>query len=60
MAYQIVAEKCTACGTCAESCPENAIEFAAVDGVYQIDEEKCVDCGACESECPSGAPRPKA
>jgi ferredoxin len=60
MAYQITKENCTACGTCSESCPENAIKFAAVAGVYQVNEEKCVDCGACESACPSGAVRPLA
>ena len=58
MAYQIDKASCTACGTCAESCPENAIAFVATAGVYVIKAETCIDCGACEAACPSGAPRP--
>ncbi|MFO7958778.1 MAG: DUF362 domain-containing protein [Candidatus Brocadiia bacterium] len=44
--------KCVACGTCAEWCPEDAIE---VDDVAAIDDEACIGCGECVSVCPVGA-----
>jgi len=43
---------CTACGTCAERCPMEAItvkEFA------EIDEHRCVGCGVCYPTCPNEA-----
>jgi len=45
---------CTACGICADVCPEEAISEGVVDGkdVYVIDLEKCTDCGDCVEECP--------
>jgi ferredoxin len=52
MAYKI-GEKCTACGTCFETCPSEAIVKA--EPQYKIDSEKCIDCAACESACPEGA-----
>jgi len=45
-------EKCTACGTCVDACPGEAItleEYAVVNP------EECTDCGTCEDECPEGA-----
>jgi len=57
MAYVINAESCSACGACAENCPENAITYIAGKAVYTIDPEKCVDCGACQDNCGSGAAR---
>lgn len=57
MAYEIVAEKCTSCGACAEVCPQGAISYAAKASAYQVNADKCIDCGACEAECGSGAPR---
>jgi anaerobic carbon-monoxide dehydrogenase iron sulfur subunit len=56
----------TACGQCADICPEKAIEVhsieVAVPGVSQpmrgfvllVNEEKCTNCGACYEECPTG------
>jgi NAD-dependent dihydropyrimidine dehydrogenase PreA subunit len=55
MAYVITADKCTACGSCADNCPSGAIAPVADNSHYVIDSEKCVDCGSCESACPSGA-----
>ena len=52
MAHKI-SEKCTACGSCVEECPADAI--SAGDPIYKIDPETCLDCGACVSACPSGA-----
>ncbi|MFA6710080.1 MAG: 4Fe-4S binding protein [Candidatus Methanomethylophilaceae archaeon] len=45
-------EICTACGACADACPQDAI---TVDDFAVIDASKCVDCGACVDECPSSA-----
>ena len=45
-------EKCTACGRCAEWCPENAI---TVDKVAELAEDRCVGCGECLSVCPYDA-----
>jgi ferredoxin len=44
--------KCTACGTCAEVCPVEAIK---VDEVAVVNDEECLECGACVSECPTEA-----
>jgi len=52
MAPKVIAEKCVACGSCADACPHNAI---TVDDIAVIDASKCVDCGACIDECTSEA-----
>lgn len=49
MAYKIT-DKCTACGTCVESCPSEAIKEGK--DKYSIDPELCIDCGACVDACP--------
>jgi len=49
---QIKEQDCTACGTCAEWCPEDAI---TVDDVARIDGELCIGCGECVAVCPVGA-----
>jgi dissimilatory sulfite reductase (desulfoviridin) alpha/beta subunit len=42
---------CTACGSCAEVCPDNAIEF---DGdAPRFDFAKCQGCKACSRVCPA-------
>ena len=53
MARKIDPDKCVGCGTCAATCPAEAI--AQEDGKCKIDPDKCLDCGACEGECPVGA-----
>ena len=51
MAYHIT-EECLACGTCLESCPNEAI----IEGdIYQIELDKCENCGECVDVCPTGA-----
>ena len=49
MAYKIT-DKCTACGSCADSCPAEAINEG--DPFYTIDADTCIDCAACVDTCP--------
>ena len=49
---RISPEVCTACGTCAEWCPADAIR---VDTVAEIDDGKCIGCGECLATCRDGA-----
>ena len=43
MAYKI-SEDCTACGSCIDECPVEAISEG---DIYKIDPDVCTDCGAC-------------
>ncbi len=52
MAYKIT-DSCTACGSCEDSCPSEAIN--AGDEQYTIDAGLCIDCGSCVDACPTGA-----
>jgi ferredoxin len=49
----VITEDCSACGTCADECEENAI--AEGEEIYVIDEEKCTECGTCIEVCPTEA-----
>lgn len=51
--YEVDVEKCTACGTCIDTCPSEAISM--VDGHAFIDVDECIECGSCASECPEEA-----
>lgn len=42
--------KCTGCGTCVNTCKENAI--VTVNGRLTLDTEKCMECGMCIDSCP--------
>ena len=53
MAIKIDLEKCTACESCVEVCPVDAITMD--NNKAKVDEETCVDCGTCVDECPSEA-----
>ena len=50
MPAKVDAEKCTACETCVDSCPVEAITMA--EDVAVIDAKECTDCGTCVDECP--------
>lgn len=52
MAAVVDEAKCTACKTCVEVCPVEAI---AVNEKAKVDADSCVDCGTCVEECPEGA-----
>lgn len=52
-------KKCTACGSCVNICPKNAVDLSADSlgrTVAEIDQKKCVDCGLCAKHCPNNAP----
>lgn len=64
------AERCTACGLCALSCPAEAITMTAAErtkenknlyreekyaAVYEINMLRCIFCGLCEEACPKQA-----
>jgi ferredoxin len=54
MAYKI-SDDCTACGTCVDECPADAIREG---DIYTIDPDACTDCGACADVCPVEAISP--
>ncbi|UCD93511.1 MAG: 4Fe-4S binding protein [Candidatus Zixiibacteriota bacterium] len=49
-------DTCLDCGTCAESCPINAIEMLP-DASPKIDTSLCIGCGVCALNCETGALR---
>jgi len=55
MAHKI-SDECTACGTCIDECPVEAISEGTI---YKIDHELCTDCGACADVCPVEAIHPE-
>jgi ferredoxin len=55
MAHKIDENSCTACGTCINECPVEAISEG---DVYKINPDLCTDCGACVDVCPVEAIHP--
>ena len=49
MAY-VISDDCISCGSCAGSCPVEAISEG--DGKFVIDADTCIECGACAADCP--------
>ena len=52
----VITDDCTACGTCKDECPADAISEG--DPKYVIDPKACTDCGACMDACPNDAIKP--
>jgi electron transfer flavoprotein alpha subunit len=52
MELKVIAEKCTACGSCQVVCPFGAIE---VKGNVAVVYETCISCGICVEACPEQA-----
>ncbi len=55
MAY-VINDDCTACGTCLDECPVEAITEG---DIYVIDPDLCTDCGSCADVCPVEAISPE-
>jgi len=51
---EVIIDKCTACGTCAERCPMGAI---SVSDYALVDKNLCIGCGICAKVCPENAIR---
>ncbi|HEX2965834.1 MAG TPA: 4Fe-4S binding protein [Syntrophorhabdaceae bacterium] len=60
MAFKILSDRCTGCGTCESVCKNSAISEG--DESYVIDPDKCTECAGwyefqkCAEVCPVGAP----
>ncbi len=52
VAPKVKQKYCTACGSCVENCPANAI---TIDDKAFIDSEVCIGCGQCILSCPTGS-----
>ena len=50
-------ELCTACGLCAESCPEHALDMLPQQGPVFTRPQNCTYCMICEDVCPEHAIR---
>ena len=55
MPAQVDITKCQGCHGCYAICPEDAIEWDAINAVPIIDDDKCVECGLCVIACDDGA-----
>ena len=47
-------DECTACGSCVDICPVDAISLNDAD-IAEVNEEECIGCGLCANECPADA-----
>jgi len=52
--YEIDAEACTGCQSCARKCPQDAISGEKKQP-HQLDQTKCIKCGICYDACKFGA-----
>lgn len=48
--YEIDAEACTGCRSCAKKCPQDAIEGEKKQP-HKLDQAKCIKCGICYDAC---------
>jgi len=52
--YEILEDRCTACGICRKDCPTQAIA-GAKKTVHVLDQAKCIKCGVCYDSCKYGS-----
>ncbi|MPW24733.1 NADP-reducing hydrogenase subunit HndC [Alkalibaculum sp. M08DMB] len=52
--YHIIADKCTGCNECEDTCDDDAI-LGKKKFIHVIDQDECVQCGACVNACDEGA-----
>ena len=50
MPAKVNADECTACESCVDACPVEAIEMQ--DDIAVVNEDTCTDSGACVEACP--------
>jgi NAD-dependent dihydropyrimidine dehydrogenase PreA subunit len=53
MAVKVDKEKCSACKSCVDACPNQSITVP--EEVAVVNEGDCIDCGACVDACSTGA-----
>ena len=53
MHIQVDAERCTGCGDCIDTCPNDALSLEG--GRAVVDQVKCAGCQTCADVCPTGA-----
>lgn len=44
-------ERCVACGSCVDNCPQDALELDEGDETPEVAPEMCIGCGECEAVC---------
>ena len=49
----VITDACVSCGSCASSCPVEAISEGADH--YEINQDLCAQCGSCVDTCPTEA-----
>ena len=49
----VIGDDCVMSGTCAATCPAEAISEGT--GKYVINADSCMECGTCAANCPVGA-----
>lgn len=51
---ELLPERCTGCGMCAEVCPREVFAIENKRAVI-LDKDRCMECGACANNCAFGA-----
>jgi len=51
--FYVDSNRCTGCGECADSCPQQAISIE--NGLAVINQDRCRQCGNCATVCPNNA-----